>query len=38
LSHIETAAVMGIAPKTVAIHLGLAREALRTRLRALIDG
>lgn len=38
LSHIETAAVMGIAPKTVAIHLGLAREALRNRLRALIDG
>lgn len=37
LSHVETASVMGIAPKTVAIHLGLAREELRTRLRGLID-
>ena len=36
LSHIETAAIMGIAPKTVAIHLGLAREELRSQLRALI--
>jgi RNA polymerase sigma-70 factor, ECF subfamily len=37
LSHAETAAVMGIAPKTVAIHLGLAREELRARLRELVD-
>jgi RNA polymerase sigma-70 factor, ECF subfamily len=37
LSHAETAAVMGIAAKTVAIHLGLARQELRMRLAAFID-
>jgi RNA polymerase sigma-70 factor, ECF subfamily len=37
LSHAETAAVMGIAPKTVAIHLGLARHELRSRLEAFLD-
>jgi RNA polymerase sigma-70 factor (ECF subfamily) len=34
LSHAEAAAVMGITPKTVAIHLGLARQDLRARLAA----
>lgn len=37
LSHAEAAAVMGIAPKTVAIHVGLARQGLRSRLRRFID-
>jgi RNA polymerase sigma-70 factor (ECF subfamily) len=37
LSHLEAAAVMSIAPKTVAIHLGLARQELRSRLRAFIN-
>jgi RNA polymerase sigma-70 factor, ECF subfamily len=37
LSHAEAAAVMGIAPKTVAIHLGLARQELRRRLKTFLD-
>jgi RNA polymerase sigma-70 factor (ECF subfamily) len=37
LSHAEAAAVMGIATKTIAIHLGLARETLRDRLGAFLN-
>ena len=37
LSHADAAAVMGIAPKTIAIHLGLARQELRGRLGSLFD-
>ncbi len=37
LSHAEAAAVMGIATKTVAIHLGLARDALRKRLGTFVE-
>lgn len=37
LSHAETGAVMGITPKTVAIHLGLARQELRSRLARFLD-
>ncbi len=36
LSHAQAASVMGIAPRTVAIHLGLARQDLRAQLSALV--
>ena len=37
LSHAEAASVMGLTPKTVAIHLWLARKDLRERVGPLIE-